>query len=346
MNTIDSGTALGVFDHASEKIFDIALPMDQQHSALVHPQNSENIFVFDLAAPKACLVNLATQSHRSFSALPGYVFGGHGALSANNLLWTTETAIHGGDGLVVARDANTLEVVAHYSSGGKIPHEISFIPEKNILVVGNEGLQKSSAVSNLSFIDPESGLIQNKVESNNITHSFRHFVYAPQSNSIAIAARNVALDQSYDSRVWREIFMQKKFREAYAYRRSKEIYNTAPMYYYEMANQKLKTIHPDKQIENQMAGTNSICLDKEKQIAAITHAAGNLVTFWDMKSQELLHAHSTGKESPRGIVFSKAKNCYYLQTYGGNFYRMADIATPPTLIAGANLKGFSHIFET
>lgn len=98
-------------------------------------------------------------------------FYGHGSLSKDGrYLYTTENLYNKGIGLVVVRDTQNYQVIERYTSGGIGPHQLAFLPNSNILVIANGGinthpdyprikLNLDDMSPNLSYMDTSNGKI-------------------------------------------------------------------------------------------------------------------------------------------------------------------------------------------
>lgn len=111
---------------------------------------------------------------------------GHGVFSSNGrYLYTTQSHRDSGEGFVVVRDTTHYIPVNQFNSGGIAPEAILPIPNSSLVVLANTGLQKTDYasdnihaadkfVSNLTYLDIESGEIKAQIEPPHAGQVIRH----------------------------------------------------------------------------------------------------------------------------------------------------------------------------
>lgn len=140
------------------------------HGVCLHPSHHRVVMFARRPGKEAIEVDLESHDHRlAFVCKNNRHLFGHGCFSPDGkLLFTTETEIDTGRGLIAIRDANSYELLAEISSHGIGPHELKLLNDSKTLVVANGGilthpdsgrkkLNLDSMSSNLCYIDSYSG---------------------------------------------------------------------------------------------------------------------------------------------------------------------------------------------
>lgn len=122
--------------------FQITLP-DRGHAAAAHPTKPQSVAFARRPGTFAIVVDCITGKPEAFLQTPdGRHFYGHGAFSADgNWLFTTENDYEAGQGRIGVWDVTAgYKRADEFSSGGVGPHDIKRLPDSDVLVVANGGI--------------------------------------------------------------------------------------------------------------------------------------------------------------------------------------------------------------
>lgn len=131
-------------------------------------------------------------------------FNGHVVRSGKETLWTTETDLASGQGLIGVRDAASLEKTEEWRTRGLDPHQLLALPEPlgrfpaGTLVVANGGiatLPETGRVKHdlqrmdpsLVALDPRSGALLGQWRLDDRFLSIRHLAWEPRARRLGIA---------------------------------------------------------------------------------------------------------------------------------------------------------------
>ncbi|EPX80276.1 DUF1513 domain-containing protein [Litoreibacter arenae] len=123
-------------------VFQLPLP-DRGHAAAGHPSRPEAVAFARRPGTFAVVIDCVTGRQTAVLNAPeGRHFYGHGAFSADgSLLYTTENDFEAGRGRVGVWDAASgYARIGEWDSGGIGPHDIKRLPNSDILVVANGGI--------------------------------------------------------------------------------------------------------------------------------------------------------------------------------------------------------------
>lgn len=139
----ENNASVACFDAEGNEVFSAALPA-RGHDVTVRPRARENV-VFARRPGNWCAVvsNVTGDVRMLVHAMPGRLFFGHGAFSADGrILHATENDIATGAGVVGIYDATDgYKRIGEFSSGGIGPHDIALLPDGRSLVIANGGLR-------------------------------------------------------------------------------------------------------------------------------------------------------------------------------------------------------------
>lgn len=133
-------------------------------------------------------------------ATPGRHFYGHGVFSPDgDQIITPENDFERGIGVMVVRDARSLEVIGEFPSGGIGPHEVKWL-RPDVLVVANGGIRThpgqprkklnvDTMRPNLALLDTRAGAVVERVAPPNHRAGIRH---------MDMAAAGVVLATQYE----------------------------------------------------------------------------------------------------------------------------------------------------
>jgi hypothetical protein len=121
---------------------------------------------------------------------------GHGIFTPDGALYTTDSNIDSGNGLVTQRDPITLEALAEWPSGGIGPHELLPLPDGRLLIAnggiltlpetGRIKLNRASMQPTLTVFNPQSGKVDASYTLPDKQLSIRHLA-AARDGSIGVA---------------------------------------------------------------------------------------------------------------------------------------------------------------
>lgn len=113
------------------------------HAAAAHPIRPEAVAFARRPGTFAVVIDCVTGAAKAMrSASAGLHFYGHGAFSSDgSLLYTTENDYEAGQGRIGVWDAaHGYQRIGEWDSGGIGPHDIKRLPDSDILVVANGGI--------------------------------------------------------------------------------------------------------------------------------------------------------------------------------------------------------------
>ena len=164
--------SIKIYDVESGEVSAIELPFFG-HIVNQHPKYSEQAVTFEKWGKRGALVDLKNKKILSMlEPADGKTFFGHAAFSTDgSAMVTTENNYEETEGLLAFRDTSDMKIVGKYSSYGMIPHECRTPDNGKTIMVVNKGDKKQAtnpkkSVSNLAWIDWNSGKLINKVEFN------------------------------------------------------------------------------------------------------------------------------------------------------------------------------------
>jgi hypothetical protein len=152
-------------DEPSPRLIDVGF---LGHGVAVNPARRELAAVFEKKGPGGCLVDLrAGEQLRPIPTAKNRQFYGHGAYSADGaLLYATESVLDDGlRGVLVVRDANTLEELGEVATFGTAPHDCQLLPDGRTMMVANGGGKiRSGAMPSVVFLDVESEALLERID--------------------------------------------------------------------------------------------------------------------------------------------------------------------------------------
>ena len=198
-------------------------------------------------------------------AARGRHFYGHGVFSpSGDVILTPENDFERGNGVVVVRDARSLEVVGEFASGGVGPHEVKWLRD-GVLAVANGGIRTHPGQPrkklnlermrpNLTLLDWRAATVIDQVEAPNPRASIRH---------IDVAGDRVVLAMQYEGAPTDD---------------------TPLVYLFDAISGTLEPLAIAAQVRVQMRQyVASICVDPATGRAMATAPHGHLVTYWDLR---------------------------------------------------------------
>lgn len=247
------------------------------HGIISDPLNPYRLVLFEKIGPGAAIVNL--KSEKLVKKIPtdsGRYFYGHGAFNRKNRhLYATETYRASAEGVVIIRDADSMKITGEFPSYGSSPHECQLINNDEVLVVTNGGGDGSGPIPNVAYIDVKSQKLIEKVMLTNSQLNTGHIGIAKDGSLVVASAPRMGLATTDKGGV--------------SIRPQGEI---------------LESIAEPSEIVARMTGEAlSVVVHDETGIAAVTHPAGNLVTFWSIADRGLLKTLEL--PNPRGVSITR-----------------------------------------
>lgn len=158
------------------------------HGICQHPTQPEKVIMMSRRPGLIGLeVNIASGETREFNSPEQHHMHGHATYSHDGqYIFTSESDYQLGEGKIVVRDSNSLEVVSIFPSYGIGPHELKMMPGSEVLVVANGGLlthpdsgrkvlNLETMDSSLTYIDSRNGQLISQHRVAEKKASIRHF---------------------------------------------------------------------------------------------------------------------------------------------------------------------------
>ncbi len=293
------------------------------HGIIVDPTDKKRLIIFEKKGMGAAAIDL--NNHEVITQFPadaGNNFSGNGVFdNTGQFIYSIESKIDNTDGKIIIRDGKTFDVVNVLSTYGKSPQDCKLINQGQIIVVSNRGDSNSGA--SITYVSTQENKLISKIklEGNNINSC--HFAMSKDNNLIITSSGSTnEIGQVHISQVGT----------------SNTQHNLATM------------TEPKALTEKLFGYAASICIDEQRNIAAITHPGANLLTFWLIKERKLFKAMSV--PNPRGITLTLNKK-HYIVSYGidtrsilirtKNLVADQNTIMQPTMTSGERIINWSKI---
>lgn len=255
------------------------IPMDFfGHGIAADPLNPQRISVFEKRGRGACEIDLSQgRVSRTIHTADNRQFYGHGAYSPDGrLLLCTETIMEGEyPGVIVVRDASTHDYLGEFPSHGAHPHDCRLIDGGRTLVVTNGGGPREGAAPSVAYIDVRSEQLLEKLEFERRDINAGHLDIATDGSLAVISAQRQGLSHQAPGGI-----------------------SLRP------AGGEFRTLRRPSGIIKRLRGeTLSVRIHAPTGVAGATTPDGNLLTFWDIASGELIRCYEL--ENPRGIELTQ-----------------------------------------
>lgn len=302
------------FRPSSLKLSKLSIPLQRSHSAIGHPLKKEICIILEKSGATACVVDFKQNKLlEKFGAIPGNAFFGHGIFVNNGreLLTTEYNKTDHSKGFLVIRDGQSFQPKDTLNTGYPLPHDLTYIAKKGVIAIAHCGHFPKAAKSNIrgavTFVEWPSGKMIRKIDSETKNQTLCH-VAAADDGAIAVATQD---------------FVQAPYSSLSAEANELELAKTQTFYpsnlLFSGIEKKAKYVAA-KQIEKDLLLTLSVAVNSTKRVAAFTHVKGNLLTFWNIDTAELLDFHRFSSEAPSGVCLSADKTKFYVSTSSNKFY--------------------------
>lgn len=307
--------ALSVFDLMLKK--HQLIPLDfLAHGIAVDPRNPERLVMCEKIGPGAAEVNLATMSLvKNIPTVEERFFYGHCAFSSDGtLLYATETYLDSKQGVIVIRDAGSLEIIGEFPSFGDSPHECQIIDDGKVMVITNGGGALDGSVPNVAYIDIETQTLIRQESLTNRLLNTGHFMIAEDTSLIVVSAPRSGMGTDKPGGV-----------------------SIQP------GGKKMKSISSPKKIVSRMQG-EALSVMVHQDIALVTHPGGNMLTFWSLDGRRFVKKLDLPR--PRGVTLTRDQQQFVVSFGDDASVVQIDVASlevvEDTLSKGSFLTG-SHL---
>ncbi|GJM17720.1 MAG: hypothetical protein DHS20C13_30470 [Thermodesulfobacteriota bacterium] len=298
------------------------VPLDfLAHGVIIDPNNYYRLIVFEKIGSGACEIDLKNMKMvRKITTSNDKYFYGHGAFTADGkMMYSTETYLDNKKGIIAIRDAHTMRNLGEFPTYGDNPHECQLIDNGNVMVVTNAGSTIGTNIEpSVTYIDMSNQQLIERVFLTNNRLNTGHIGIAKDGSLVVASAPRDGLDKTDIGGV--SIRPKGKL---------------------------MKTISSPNEVVQSMTGEAlSVVIHSAKNIAAVTHPDGNMVTFWSVSDRQLVSMIQL--EKPRGVTLTMDEKTFVI-SYGVNTNIMlVDVDTLTTktdeTITLTYLSG-SHIYN-
>lgn len=291
-------------DPLTAEMREIVLPF-RGHGMQSHPSDPSRLLMF-ARRPGVQLIEVDLKRgtiRRQVRAPEGRHFYGHGVFSVDGrYLYTTENHYASGEGVVCVRDADSLQPLGTFSSGGIGPHDIRMLSDGQTLVVANGGilthpdqprqkLNLQSMDASLAYLDAAKGRVIEQHRLADPHMSIRHLAVGSDDQVVAV--------QQYEGKGYPNeglVMMHRRGEQP-----------VVPEY--------------DHRTARRMSGyTASVALDSQNQRALVTSPRGNYLTLWDSALGEIVQTFDLYK--PYGAALAPSGGQFAISTAGDGLYLM------------------------
>lgn len=248
------------------------------HGIAPDPVNPERISVFEKRGKGACEIDLKQGAvTRSIQTADNREFYGHGAYSPDgSLLYCTETIVEDDyPGVIAVRDAATHEYLGEFPSFGASPHDCRLIEGGKTMVVTNGGGPKKGIAPSVTYIDIPSQKLLDKLEFERDDINAGHLDITRTGGLAVVSAQRQGLPDKAPGGITLKL-----------------------------GNGEFRTLMKPWNIVKRLLGeTLSVRIHEPTGVVGATTPAGNLLTFWDLETGELLRHYEL--QNPRGIELTQ-----------------------------------------
>ncbi len=249
------------------------------HGVALDPLDAKRIAVFEKKGDGACLIDLGTREVIApIETHPDREFYGHGAFSSEgDVLFTTESIVSKRyKGVIVVRDARTMQELGEFPSYGASPHDIVLRDGGKTLVVTNGGGRRAGGDQEpcVSYVDVPSQKLIERVEVAHPDVGSGHLALTSRGDlALVAAARGAKIGDGLGAVSFRPF------------------------------GGALRSMAEPASVTGRMRGEAlSVAIHEPSGTVGVTSPFGGLVTFWNLERGELLHVQDLA--FPRGIALS------------------------------------------
>ena len=303
----DTGNLLLKVDFQQKQITAIPTPLKMTHSAMLMPGKKERCVIVEKDDSNACIVDLENNICEStFSSKEGWNFNGHCIFSPDQkFFYDAEYNQKNKEaGAIVIRNAETMEIIGELDSGGIQPHDMKFFAGGSRLAVAHYGKLAVEVPKNLlstvTVLEMPSGKILETISSPGENQELCHIAvtedgkYLVSVQDFLSAAPPGANDKNATVAVGKQNFriapiMIGKFGESH------------------------EVLMP-KKFQDNFLFNFSVALDTTRNVAAVAHFFGELVTFWDLNTQKFIKGKKL-PESTSGVAITADFKTFIASNY-------------------------------
>lgn len=269
------------------------------HAVVPHPVERHKAAVFEKWGPGAVEIDMnAMAVTRQITTVPHRMFYGHGAWSSDGrILYAVESedpARGAYDGVVAVRDAADLRIVGEFPTYGQFPHDCHILDDGKTLAITNGGDGNDpNEPGCVTFVDIASEKLIERVTIPELMAGHLAITGESSKGDLAVGCTPYTPEG-----------------------KPKDFFKTIPggIALRGSGGQDIALMANPRDVTNQMLGeTLSLVIHDELNIAGATTPAGNVVTFWDVKTNTLLK--KLDLPMARGIALTLDKK-YFAVTYG------------------------------
>jgi hypothetical protein len=296
---------LGIIDLAAGRVETIPTGV-MGHSVIQRPGAPDTVMMFaQRPGRRSCEIDLMLgEKTRIIKARKGHHFYGHGAYSADGAyLYTTENNFKTEQGVIVIRDASSMQVLEEFQTHGDGPHELYFLEGGKTVVVANGGLKTSpkrmdgykpynrdNMKSSLVVLETASGKLLDRFALENKYLSIRHLSLSPRG-TVAMAIQD---------------------------REDTDTHSGGPLLCVRDSDGNVVQLQDDELYDRMTYHTLSISLFEEHSLVGATSPNGNLVTFWNIETGQPVKTFTT--KEPTGLVLTADKRRFVVTTSEGEIH--------------------------
>lgn len=258
------------------------------HGVIIDPKNYFRAILFEKIGPGACEIDLHSMKMTNIITTNNEkYFYGHGAFSIDaKYIFCTETYLNNKKGIIAIRDADTMQYLGEFPTYGDNPHECKLTDNGKTMVVTNAGSSiGGNIMPSVTYIDMASQQLKERVLLTNKRLNTGHMAIGNNGSLVVASAPREGLSKTDLGGV-----------------------SIRP------TNLNMQSISLPSDIVNSMKGEAlSVIIHNKKDIAAVTHPDGNMVTFWSVKDRTLLNHIKI--EKPRGVTLTNNEKTFLI-SYG------------------------------
>lgn len=263
------------------------------HGVVIDPNNPSRAAVFEKKGPGACIVDLRSRTVEQPIQTPATrKFYGHGAFSADGaLLYATESMVDREfAGVLVVRDARTLEELGTIPTYGTSPHDCQLLEDGKTMVVANGGGPiAGDDLASVTYVDLESQRLLDKVVLRSPRFNTGHVAVNSKGALAVVSAPRDGLPN----------FNQQL--GAVTLRPS---------------GGEVTTVHKPRSVVRRMLGeTLSVVVNEEDRVVMATHPLGDCVSIWRLDDAECLGTLELA--GPRGVAITLDRAWYVISHVEG-----------------------------